>query len=100
MSRKDGGDASRGGGSSSRGTGGSGSSSSDGPPVSREEFLQLFAAIGDMKGQLSSMKRDLSQDRADATIGSSRSSVWRKSKVLKRRGTSGNMILTRRCWAR
>ena len=67
MSRKEGGDASRGGGSSSRGTGGSGSSSqSDGPLVSREEFLQLFQAIGEMKGQLSSMKRDLSEDRADA----------------------------------
>ena len=67
MSRKDGGDASRGGGSSSRGAGGSGlSSQSDGPPVSRDEFLQLFAAIGEMKGQLSSMKRDLSQDCADA----------------------------------
>ena len=67
MSRKDGGDTCRGGGSSSRGAGGSGSSSqSDGPPISTDEFFQLFAAIGEMKGQLSSMKRDLSQDRVDA----------------------------------
>ena len=34
--------------------------------VSREEFQRLFSAIGDMQSQLTSMKRDLSQDRVEA----------------------------------
>ena len=34
--------------------------------VSREEFQRLLSAIADMKGQLTNLKRDLSQERSEA----------------------------------
>ena len=45
---------------SSRSRGGATSSG-----VSREEFERIFTAIGDIKGQLDSVKRDMAQDREE-----------------------------------
>ena len=45
---------------------GSSTAASGSQAVSREEFQRLFSAIADMKGQLTNLKRDLSQERSEA----------------------------------
>ena len=35
--------------------------------VSREELDRIFTALGDVKGQLDSMKKDIARDREEAT---------------------------------
>ena len=45
---------------------GSSTAASGSQAVSREEFQRFFSAIDDMKGQLTNLKRDLSQERSEA----------------------------------
>ena len=65
--------------------------------VSREEFRHLFTAIGDMQSQLSSMKRDLSQDRGEVEDRLVKHLRLERKTSFKKKGNEGSStILMRR----
>ena len=57
-----------------------------GTNVTREEFDRLFSAISDVKGQISSMKRDLTKERDEANDQLVKRLKLEKKTVFKRKG--------------
>ena len=57
-----------------------------GTNVSREEFDRLFSAISDVKGQISSMKRDLAKERDEANDQLVKRLKLEKKTVFRRKG--------------
>ena len=58
----------------------------DGVSVSGEELHRLFSAISDVKGQISSMKRDLTRERDEANDQLIKRLKLEKKTVFKRKG--------------
>ena len=54
--------------------------------VSREELDRIFTALGDVKGQLDSMKKDIARDREEATDRLVKKLKLDKKTVFKRKG--------------
>lgn len=64
----------------------------DGVNVSREEFHRLFSAISDVKGQISSMKRELTKERDEANDQLVKRLKLEKKTVFKRKGNERQYV--------